>query len=75
MVFRFSGDEAILAEGDNYLWLGCQLRADTNLDAAIEAECRAVTIEGLPPFATPEAKSRQRTGVALRQGGDDGVHT
>ncbi len=74
-LLRLSRDGAELSEGDNDLWIGCKLRPDADLDARIETVCHELGFAGQPSVKTPEARSRQRLGVALRQGGDDGVHT
>ena len=65
-----------LAEGDNIVWVNCRLKKDSHIDQQIGAAVSQVTFSNdhtanlgvVPP-------SMQRLGVAVRQGGDDGVHT
>ena len=72
---QLSKDGVELAEGDNELWIGCRLRTDADLDARIEASCQTIGFAGQPSVEIRDGRSSQRLGVALRQGGDDGVHT
>jgi sialidase-1 len=72
---RLSRDGSELGEGENEVWIGCKLRSDSDLDARIETVCSELGFAGQPNVKIPEARSVQRLGVAVRQGGDDGVHT
>ena len=73
-----------LAEGRNIFWLSCRLKDSADLDHRIRASCTSivtsvgtsiVTSVGTVTPRDDDDASRQRLGVALRRGGDDGVHT
>lgn len=66
--------QQVLAEGDNYVWIACTLRADANIDHTVGAACQSMTFSNGQTVGL-DAVSTQRMGVALRSGGDDGVHT
>jgi sialidase-1 len=63
-----------LAEGENYVWIACKLSQDANIDHAVGAACSSVAFSNGKSVDVAEA-STQRMGVALRNGGDDGVNT
>lgn len=73
---RVECDQALL-DGDNYFWVSCTLKSGANVDHRIDAGCVAVRVSDgttvKPPVVSPPVV--KRIGVALRQGGDDGVHT
>ncbi len=64
-----------LHEGENIVWLEGQLAADTSIDGQIGMACRAVKFSNGERVTTGIRATRQRKGVALRTGGDDGVNT
>ncbi|WP_162006629.1 sialidase family protein [Roseimaritima sediminicola] len=66
--------QQVLAEGENYVWIACTLRADANIDHTVGAACQSMTFSNGQTVGL-DAVSTQRMGVALRSGGDDGVHT
>ena len=64
-----------LAEGDNYLWLGCQLSEKADIDKTVAAKFEAIKFSNGESTQITAKPSVQRMGVAVRNGGDDGVHT
>ena len=64
-----------LAEGENIVWLVCKLKKDADIDERIGAAISQVTFSNSSVDFEVVAPSMQRLGVAVRQGGDDGVHT
>ena len=65
-----------LRQGTNFFWISCRLHPQANLDHQVDAHCTHIrTSQGelQPSDETPEV--RKRIGWALRQHGDDGVHT
>ncbi len=65
-----------LTEGDNYFWVVAQLKQDASIDGRVSADCREVIIGGKAfPVTSLKSMLAQRLGVAVRNGGDDGVHT
>ena len=69
------GGSQLLAEGANYFWLAGRLENTTDIDNTIAATIDSITFsngESMQVIATPPV---QRMGVAVRNGGDDGVHT
>ncbi len=75
--FELSCAESLgqLAAGDNYFWVAARIRRSANIDGRVGAVCEQVTFSN-GSKSLPEANSSiQRMGVAVRQGGDDGVHT
>lgn len=72
---RFQGTVR-LAAGKNHLLLGVKLKDHANLLHFADASCeKIVTSRGTLKPAGEEKQIVQRFGVALRQHGDDGVHT
>ena len=66
-----------LAPGLNTIPVTCELSPDAGLDAFISATCIGVRIDGTEAIAPREetATVHRKIGVALRQHGQDGVHT
>jgi sialidase-1 len=64
-----------LIEGDNFVWLACKLKADSDLDELIGANFEEVTFSNGESIKLSSKPSVQRIGVALRKAGEDGVHT
>ncbi|MFM7291864.1 MAG: exo-alpha-sialidase [Planctomycetia bacterium] len=64
-----------LAEGRNVFWLSCRLKDSADLDHRIRASCTSIATSVGKVTPRDDDASRQRIGVALRRGGDDGVHT
>lgn len=71
----FQGD--IPVETDTFkLWLGVSLREKVELDHFVQVNCsRIVTSKGQLTVNDPSVVKRLRTGVAVRQKMQDGVHT
>ncbi|SVC50702.1 uncharacterized protein METZ01_LOCUS303556, partial [marine metagenome] len=74
-VFSCPPSACRLAEGTNYVWIACRLHQKANIDHPVGATCREVTFSNGKTFKLNQAQSIQRMGVALRNGGDDGVNT
>ena len=70
-------DSQQLAEGDNFVWLGCSLKSaqDVNIDGTIAATIDSITFSNGESKVVGGETSIQRLGVAVRNGGDEGVHT
>lgn len=65
-----------LSPGRNVFWIACRLRATAALDHRVQAECVEVqTSQGTIVPRSEGNRAGHRIGVALRQAGDDGVHT
>ncbi len=64
-----------LADGENIIWVAAELSADANPDGRLGARLREVHLSNGDKVELDAPASVQRLGVAVRQGGDDGVHT
>jgi len=64
-----------LSEGDNFFWIACTLNDRADLDRTIGAVCESLSFSDGSEIRVDSAASRQRLGVSLRAGGDQGVHT
>ena len=71
---KFSGNYQ-LGEGENFFWLSCQLNKNADIDKLISASCQSLTFSNGEIHKFDGKFHEQRLGVALRTGGDDGVHT
>ena len=64
------------AEGRNDLWLGCRLAADANIDHCIGLRIDKVVLSDRSELAITGPKATlRRLGVAVRQSGQDKIHT
>ncbi len=70
----FTGNQT-LQEGKNYIWIACKLAKDADISHQVGAMCREVTFSDGGTLNVESKPQIQRLGIALRQGGDDGVHT
>lgn len=64
-----------LAEGENTVWVACRLNEDADIDHRVGAQVRQVSFSNGQTIRLDDEPSMQRLGVAVRQRGDDGVHT
>lgn len=64
-----------LVDGDNSIWIGCQLKPDANIDDRVGAAIESVTFSDGTHIKLETASATQRIGVAVRKAGDDGNHT
>ena len=64
-----------LAEGENTIWIGCRLNKDANIDQRIGVQLREVNFSNGKTIKLDAKPSMQRLGVAVRNRGDDSVHT
>ena len=64
-----------LAEGENFFWLSCRLAKHADIDHTISASCHTLKFSNGATYQFANQMHEQRIGVALRTGGDDGVHT
>ena len=72
---RFNGRHA-LAEGANYFWLSVKLTDKVNIDQTLSASVASLSFsDGKTHKLQPVAPLTHRLGVALRLGGQGGVHT
>jgi sialidase-1 len=68
---------AKLKNGANFFWLSTELSKKADLEGFLDGGClevRTVLDQRITP-EDPQPNGRQRFGVGLRNGGDDGVHT
>lgn len=70
----FDGNQP-LTEGVNYFWIACTLAKNANIDLTVGADCTEVTFSNGEKAKVISTPSIQRMGVAVRNGGDDGVNT
>ena len=75
LVFSLSDHAFQLAEGTNYIWLSCRLNKQANIDHLIGIACRKLIFSNGKTVKPDQTSSIQRMGVALRNGGDNGVNT
>ncbi|WP_417748554.1 exo-alpha-sialidase [Rosistilla oblonga] len=64
-----------LEQGENIVWLRCRLREDANIDRQVGATIEQVKFSNGETVGLDSPIQRQRMGVAMRQHGDDDVHT
>ena len=64
-----------LAEGENTVWIAVGLKADADIDTRVGVQLREVSLSNGQTIELDAPQSLQRLGVAVRKGGDDGVHT
>jgi arylsulfatase A-like enzyme len=64
-----------VAEGETTVWVSCRLKNDANIDHRIGMQVKEVRFSNGQTFKLDAQPSMQRMGVAVRNGGDDGVHT
>lgn len=65
-----------LRTGKNVLWIACTLRDNASLDHFVRAECKELaTSDGTVIPSVEGAPNAHRIGVALRQAGENQVHT
>ena len=64
-----------LVEGDNYVWLTCQINEAADIDHRVGAYCKQIAFSNGKTIELGEKSTFQRIGVAVRRGGDGGVHT
>ena len=74
-VFSCPAKSCQLTEGTNYIWVACGLNKDANIDHQVAVACQQVTFSNGESLMLDAAPSIQRLGVAVRNGGDDGVNT
>jgi len=75
--FIFSCPEGAceLAEGANVIWISGKISKEANIDHRIGMTCQRVTFSNGMSRDFDPSSSMQRLGIALRNAGDDGVHT
>ena len=71
--WKFAPQE--LDEGENRIWLKCQLKPNADIDQRIGAKIQAVKFSNGQTLTLDFPPVTQRLGVAVRQRGDDGAHT
>ena len=62
-----------LTEGANYVWIACKFNKDANIDHTVGVKCLRVAFSNEKSVNLTDL-STQRMGVAVRNGGDDGVN-
>ena len=75
IVFSCPPSSCQLDEGENYVWIAAEVSQDANIDHRVGVALREVTFSNGETVKLDAAPSIQRMGVAVRNGGDDGVHT
>lgn len=64
-----------LEEGVNFVWIAGKLNASADIDNRVGATCKSITFSSGETFGLESEPNIQRMGIALRNGGDDDVHT
>lgn len=64
-----------LQEGENIVWLKGTLKTEANIDGVVGATLQEVGFSNGKKITLNELASKQRMGVAVRQAGDEGIHT
>ena len=64
-----------LADGENFVWLSGKLNHDADVDQRVGGTISEVAFSNGQRVSVREFLSSQRIGVAVRNGGDNGVHT
>ncbi len=64
-----------LNEGVNTLWVACRIKPGADVDHTVGAAVREVAFSSGQVFKLDGKPAMQKLGVAVRKGGDDGVHT
>ncbi|MEZ6032234.1 MAG: exo-alpha-sialidase [Planctomycetaceae bacterium] len=64
-----------LAEGVNFVWVAGKLSEKADIDLLTGMTCKQITFSNGRKIEPAQVSTLQRLGVALRKGGDDGVHT
>ncbi len=67
--------EGALAEGENTVWVACKIKRNVNIDHMLGGTILHVGFSNGQEFDIDAPPSMQRLGIALRKGGDEGVHT
>jgi len=65
----------LVPEGETTFWVSCRLKNGANIDHRIGLQIKEVRFSNGQTFKLDAEPSLQRLGVAVRNGGDDGVHT
>jgi len=73
--FSLKKEDCTLVAGTNHLWLATQLKSSANIDHQVGALIQSIRFSNGQEFDLQHPRSMQRMGVALRNGGDEGVHT
>ena len=71
---KFSGQHH-LKHGTNLLWLSCSLKEGANIDHTLQATCKRINFSKGASYEPQNEDVPHRLGVAVRQSGQDGVHT
>ena len=64
-----------LDEGVSFLWLSAEPKPQANIDEKLVTVCESIQFTDGERHDPSGQTSVQRLGIALRRGGDDGVHT
>ncbi len=70
-----AGPSCQLVEGVNHFWVTGKISQGASIDGRIGAVCKQVQFSNGEQVTLDANPLIQRMGVAVRQGGDDGVHT
>lgn len=70
----FSGRQT-LSSGKNFVWIACKLSKNANIDHQVGATITKVSTSKGPIRLKTNPPWMQRLGVAVRNGGDEGIHT
>lgn len=73
-LLSFRGQQ-FLQDGDNFIWVACRMRENADIDHCVGATCTEVAFSNGKSIDFDHPPSIQQIGVAVRDGGDDGVHT
>jgi sialidase-1 len=73
--FSFAPAFCTLSEGVNYVWVAGKLKSNANIDNRVGASCQSLQFSSGQTVRLNHESTNQRMGIALRNGGDDGVDT
>jgi sialidase-1 len=74
-ILSCSPEACQLAEGVNFVWVVGKLSENADIDQLTGMTCKQITFSNGRKIEPDAVSTLQRLGVALRNGGDDGVHT
>lgn len=73
--FSLDPESFVLTEGTNFVWVACSTKSSADIDHRIGGQCKTITFSNGQIVRFDVEPTIQRMGIALRNGGDDGVNT
>jgi len=75
ITFKLDQKISSLREGTNHIWITATLNDNADIDHRVGISCRSVEFSDKSTTAVDHPTTTQRLGIALRNHGDDDVHT